>query len=260
MRKSIKILIFTLVVIMLASALCIVANASSSLIVDLDNVFTSIEETNLGNRLTDVSSEYNCEIAIVTVPSFNGKEPDVYAEGYYDRQGYGYGSDRAGALFIFSESERLYAIVLNGKVNDAFTNSRFNKLLDSVEDELRVNDFYAGACAYIDIVEERLENYESNGGKRGMDTDKLTTGIIISVIIAVIVGVVAVLIMRSKMNNAKPQKGAAYYEKKNSFLLDINHDAYLYSTVTKRPRPQSNSSGSRGGRSGGSRRSGGGRF
>ncbi len=255
MRKSIKILIFTLIVTVLASALCIVAYASSSLMVDFDNVFTTNEIAELEDRLTDVSSEYNCEIAIVTVPSFNGKEPDVYAESYYDRHGYGYGSDSAGALFIFSESERQYAIVLNGKVNDAFTNSKFNKLLDSVEDKLRENAFYAGACAYIDIVEERLENYESSGGKRGMDTDKLATGIIISVIIAIIVGVVAVLIMRSKMNNAKPQKGAAYYEKKNSFLLDINHDAYLYSTVTRRLKPQNNSSSR--GRSGGSRRSGG---
>ena len=101
---------------------------------------------------------------------------------------------------------------------------------------------------------EILESYEA-----GIDTETLKTGIIISVIAGAIIGLIVVLVLRAKMNNAKPQKTAGHYIRNGSFNLTVCRDMYLYSTTRRVARPKSNSSGGSrgGGRSHGGR---GGRF
>ncbi len=252
MRKSLKLLVLTLFVISLVFAFSIVASANGDLFKDGDNVFSSSEENELENRLISLSNKYNCDIVVVTVSSFKGYSEDWFAEKYYDENNYGRGSDRSGALLIFSETERRYGIVLNGNVNYAFSDSQFDSLMNKVESKFRNDDFFEGANVFIDIVEQRIDANEN-----GFDSVKFWVGVRISVVTSVIIGIVAILVMRSQMNNAKPQKGASYYERPNSFKLNVSHDMYLYSTVRKRLKPQNNSSSSR---SGGSRRSGGGRF
>jgi uncharacterized protein len=57
---------------------------------------------------------------------------------------------------------------------------------------------------------------------------------------------IAVLIMRSSMNTKRAQHSAGDYLKSGSYNLRTNRDVFLYSQVTKQPRPQENSSSSGG--------------
>ena len=75
-------------------------------------------------------------------------------------------------------------------------------------------------------------------------------------VIGIIAAIIIVLVLKHKMNNARPQNNATYYERDNSFDLRVSSDVYLYSTVKRVSKPKS-SSGSSGGRSHGG---GGGRF
>ena len=63
-------------------------------------------------------------------------------------------------------------------------------------------------------------------------------------IIGLIAAVITLLIMRSKMNTAKPQKNAANYLKAGSFHLRQRSDMFLYSRVSRRAKPKNNTSGS----------------
>jgi uncharacterized membrane protein YgcG len=105
------------------------------------------------------------------------------------------------------------------------------------------------------MCDEALTSYEQNG--KPFDSSALVTGIIISAVIGIVASIITILVLKYKMNNARVQKHASYYERENSFDLRVSTDVYLYSTVRRVAKPKNNSSSSS---RGGSRGGGGGRF
>lgn len=260
MRKTIKKLIFIALLALVIATLSICVSASVSrteLVVDNDDVYSDAQEEALENALFELSSKYKCELSIVTVSSFGGMDAEEYAENYYDNNGYGYGSDATGVLLLLSVTKREYYICLTGEAAKIFDRDNFSTLDDAVYFKARENDFYGVANAFISTSESIIFNYKAENSDTGFDKNAFVTGIIISVIVGLIAATIALLIMRSKMNNAKPQKNAGRYIRNGSFNLTISRDMYLYSTVRKVARPQNNN---RGGSSGRSRGGGGRRF
>lgn len=256
MRKTIKISILTVIIaaMLLALALPACAKNSSALVVDKEGLFTSYEEDSLSSRLYTLSEKYQCELVIVTVSSFGSYSAEDYAENYYDTHGYGYGSDASGVLLLISKSERYYYICTTGKGEDAFNKTAFKKLSNEVKSWLSEDECYKAANSFINVCDQTLSDYEINGAS--FDTSSFLTGILVSAIIGLIAAIITVLVLKHKMNNARPQNHATYYERDNSFDLRISNDVYLYSTVRRVAKPKNNSSSS-GGRSHGG---GGGRF
>ena len=60
---------------------------------------------------------------------------------------------------------------------------------------------------------------------------------------AVISGII-LLFMRASMNTKNPQHNATNYETSGSYHLSQHQDLFLYSNISKRPKPQNNNSGS----------------
>lgn len=259
MRKTIKILTFTLVIAMMLVALAIpsLATNSDNLVVDKENIFTSYQEEVLQTTLYSISKKHQCEIVVVTTRGFGSSSAQEYAEDYYISHGYGYGSDFSGVLLLISESERYYYICTSGKGEEAISGPAFKKLSNEVKSLLSEDQFYEASQKFAQMCDEALVSYAENG--KPFDTSAFITGIIISAVIGIVASIITILVLKHKMNNARPQKHASYYERDNSFDLRVANDIYLYSTIRKTPRPKSNSSsGSRGG--GRSFGGGGGRF
>ena len=260
MRKTIKNLIFIAILVLTVLSLSVLVGASvpkDDLVVDNDNVFSNIEEKNLENSLFEVSNKHQCELAIVTVSSFGGKSAKQYAENYYDNNGYGYGSDATGVLLLLSVTKREYYICLTGEAVEIFDYSAFNRLDEAVYSRAKNDDFYGVATTFVSVSDSIISEYKAENIDTGFDKNVFVTGIIISLIVGLIAATIALLIMKSKMNNAKPQKNAGRYIRNGSFNLTTSRDMYLYSTVRKVARPQNNN---RGGSSGRSRGGGGRRF
>lgn len=254
MRKLIKITMFTLVFVSLVCALTICVNAKNY-VVDYENVLSASQESFLEDKLSNLSEKYQCDMVFLTTNSFNGKTAQRYAENYYDNNGYGYDSDGTGVIYVLSAEQREYYICTTGKANKIFKGNRMDYLESSILTCLQNDDFDGSAYAYANKATEILESYEA-----GIDTETLKTGIVISVIAGAIIGLIVVLVLRAKMNNAKPQKTAGHYIRDGSFNLTVCRDMYLYSTVRRVARPKNNGSNS-GGRSGGRSHGGrGGRF
>ena len=73
-------------------------------------------------------------------------------------------------------------------------------------------------------------------------TDFLIENIAIIAGIIVILPIIIVLIMTfvklSQMNTANPENYAANYIDRSSFNITVSQDIFLYSSVTKSPRPK----------------------
>ena len=73
---------------------------------------------------------------------------------------------------------------------------------------------------------------------------------LIALAMGAVVALIAVLIMRGQMNSARHQQDAAGYLKHDSFRLMVKQDTFLYSRVSKTPRPR-DTGGHAGGHTGG---------
>ncbi len=258
MNKTIKTLFLVIVLstMLFALAIPLFAKNSNALVVDNEGLFTSAQEAELEAYLYQISEKYQCELVVVTARSFGYYDAQEYAENYYDTHGYGYGSDASGVLLLISESERYYYICTTGEAIDIFNRKNFNSLSSSVEDLLGEDRFYDASMEFARKCDTILYNYKVEG--KTFDTTSFITGIVVSFIIGIVAGIITVLVLKRKMNNARAQRHASYYEKQGSFDLRVSRDMYLYSTIRRTARPKSNSSSSRGG--GRSHGGGGGRF
>lgn len=256
MRKTIKLLIIAVVIIMMLAAFAAscLAKGSRELVVDNEGLFDVDEMANLESYLHMISEKHQCEIVVVTAQDFYPySSAESYAENYYDTHGYGYGSDASGVLLFISEEQRYYHICTTGMGEDALDGSELEYLLKEVQSLLSEDKFYDASYKFAEICDQTLTNYRANGDS--FDTGAFVTGIVISAIIGIIASIITILVLKYKMNNARPQSHASYYERDNSFDLRVANDIYLYSTVRKIRRSKSSSSS--GGRSHGG---GGGRF
>jgi uncharacterized protein len=257
MRKTIKTLILMMAIALMLVALAIPCFAvnSTELVVDKENLFDSNEEARLESYLYTISEKHQCEIVVVTKRSFGSLSAKEYAEDYYDSNGYGYGSDDSGVLLLISAEERYYYICTTGKGHDAIRGSVFKELSNEVKELLSSSRYYDASKTFAQMCDEALTSYEQNG--KPFDSSALVTGIIVSAVIGIVASIITILVLKYKMNNARVQKHASYYERENSFDLRVSTDVYLYSTVRRVAKPKNNSSSSS---RGGSRGGGGGRF
>ncbi len=230
-------------------------SAKGDRVVDNLDILSESEESALEAKLDRLSDEYGHDIAVVTTDTLDGKNVKLYADDYYDFNGYGKGDDDSGILLLIyinpsNSLDRQYAISTCGRAVNVFTENDLTSLEDAFLDDLSSGNYsdafnaYADKCAYIIKYDNRLP----------------PVWILIALAVGAAVGGITIYSMCSKYKSVRAQKGANSYMRRDTFHLDRSRDVYLYSHVTRRVRPQNNSSSSGGGRSiGSSGRSHGGR-
>lgn len=248
------------------------ASASSALpmIIDDASLLSDEEQTDLEDKAQSLRATYKMDVVILTVDTLNGKSAQNYADDYYDENGYGYGNDYSGLLFLLAMEEREWYISTCGEAVYAFTDYGLDQLGDLVVSYLSSGDYYNGFTAYLDALSGYFEKYSAGYPLDGYcdsyyNADSYDPrsreeivyyepahqiNVILSVVIGVISATVAILIMRGSMNTRRRQYSAESYLKNGSFNLHTHQDMFLYSHVSK-VRRQENNGGSHGNRHGG---------
>ncbi len=237
-------------------SLCVSADSADlPRVIDEADLLTPAEEKTLSDTIARISALYEFDIVILTVESIGIKSPMVYADDYYDDNGYGYGDTEDGILFLLSMEKRDWYVSTGGAAVDIFGDSELDRIEDSVIPKLS-NKLYASAfTTFLSISEEILEDAAES------ERTRLPRTIGILVAVSLVIGLVVVLIMKYKMNNARPKRTARDYVRSGSFHLRTSRDLFLYSTIRKVRRQESSSSGGSHRSSSGSRHGGrGGKF
>ena len=213
----------------------------------------------LSETLDRISEKWNMDVAVVTVDSTDGKGAQLYADDYYDENGY----REDGILLLVCVQESEYAISTTGDGILVFTDAGLEYMADCFVPELSDGDYGQAFEIFADLCDDFLEQADTNEPydyynlpRRPFETAK---NLLIAAAIGFVLALVIVMILRSRLRSARPQHGAAGYVKDGSLQVTEAGDYYLYSTVTRTRRVENNggssthtsSSGRRhGGRSG----------
>lgn len=209
-------------------------------IIDDADLLSTSERANIQSVLKKISERRNFDIVIVTTNSMGGKSAQAYADDYFDYNGYGYGAERDGVLLAVSMGSRRWAVSTSGFGMQVFS----DRELDEVEDDciplLSEGKYYKAFKEFAEMTDKFID-YEINGRPFAFGIN-----IIISLAVGFTIAIIVVFVMKSKLKSVRFQGAANSYIKSNSLNISESRDMYLYSTVSRTPRPKetNNSNGS----------------
>lgn len=249
-----KILSFLLLLVLLSALMVGVVAAtpgSEKFIYDDAQLLTENEHANLEAQLRQISKAYDTHIVVVSLRSVNGGDADILAEAFYDGKELGYGENRDGIMLIIMMDIRQFRILSNGAAADALTMRRIDKITDAITPYLSDGEYYEA----FDLFAEKCEYY-LDGHINGFPFEHGKT-LAIALLIGLVIGLIVAFSLKSQLKSVRMQRRAHDYVRPGSMRLTKQMDLYLYRTVRRTRRENTNSSRSGGSRS---RNVGGGRF
>jgi len=244
MKKRLFSMIFSLVIIMV---LALSAGAKTILVHDFANILTSEDEIQLTDMAQTIQDSHGIDVIILTTPELYGIAGQEFADHFYENNSYG----EDVVLFLVDMGSRQWHISTAGTAIDLLSDRDLMAIEDQVVPYLSDGRYYDAFHQFMTLLPKYLVSDAGSG-----------MNFLLSLLAGAAIAGIAVLIMRSTMNSGKPQRSAAGYTVDNSYHLRQHLDLFLYSNISKRPRPKNNSSGSSVHRSssGGSHGGRGGRF
>lgn len=231
--------------------LTVPGEGSGAYVVDKAGLLSSNEQARLETLAAEISRRQRCDVVIVTVEGLGGKSAEAFADDYFDYNGYGYGPERSGILFLLSMADRDWALSTRGDAIQVFTDTGLQYLFSKCRSALS-NDRWAKAFeAYLQtadtmlsayngtLSDEALEEYtEDYNDFAGIESPRQKPGIVKTTVLALLIGFVLALIfsgsLRAELRSVRMKYDASNYQRQNSMHLDRTQDIYLYANVTSR--------------------------
>ena len=250
--------------------MAIPVSAAGFYVVDNAGLLTAEESAELESLAADMSAKTGVDFVILTEYGIGGYDPIDYAAVFYDYGGY----SLDGIILFLDMSERDWCIVTFGTCIESVTDYEIDWIGDVMVPYLSDGQYISGFQMFLEETMYWMDvSTIPDTGKSDLDiyidyNDSIDVNyarqtpvsqcILMGTVLGAVVGLIVCLVMKSRMNTAKPQFAAGYYIVEESFNLLQSRDRFLYSNVSKVRRPQ-NENHSRGGIRGGSGRSHGGR-
>ena len=256
-QKKAACLLAVWILCMLFSGRTMTVLAAPPLLVDEADVLTSSQERELTEKLEEVSSKYDIDVAVYTVESLDGKDALDYADDIYVYDEYGTGDEYSGILLLHKPSnipgETEYAITSGGRVKDTISPSKIDSMLDDLVDPIvdgRDSGNYLPAYeAYIELVNRNMMSRAERAA------DSLLERMLGSAVLAPVAGFLMSFgymgRQKAKLKSVRRQRSAAAYTTSHGPELHVSRDILVNRTISKVPirrESDNKSSGSSGGR------------
>jgi len=208
-------------------------------IVDNAGLLKVGEASELESLVAQIASTYNFDLVIVTETNIGSKSPMDYADDYFDYNGF---MGRDGCLLLQVTETRDYWFSTSGRGIRMLNSYAYNKLESDVVDFLRKDDPAGAYRVYISDWEKFLA-LDAGGRNFNFVTENAVKFYLGAWVISLIIALVAVNIMKAKLDNVHPKTEANRFIIPGSLAFSLRQDSFLYSTVSKTERSDSSSSG-----------------
>ena len=249
MKKTMKVLLLVLSVLVLTVLPTMAAENEPARLVDQADLLTENEEETVRSKLDEVSKAYGCDLVVVTASDLGGKSPMAYADDFYDQNGY----TESGVLLLISMEDRDWWISTCGDCISYFSDAAIEEIGEEMLSDLSAGTYWR---AFLVFAEQC--NYYIDGGVNGFPFP-FGRNLIICLVVGFVVAFIATSAMKAQLKSVR-QQNAGDYVKKGSMQLTDSGDYYMYRKVTRTPIPKNNSSSTHSSSSGRSHGGGGGKF
>ena len=210
---------------------------------DSADILTDAEESALLEKLDEVSMRQQFDVVLVTVTDTGAKSLTAYADDFFDYNGFGFGDDRDGVLYLVRvDEDGTYStgnswISTSGLGINAFSDSDIQDLGSSITPDLLLGDYVSAFNEYIETADKQVTKVKKfNFGQ----------SLIFSLIIGLIVAFIATGVMKGKLKTVRRKASASDYLKPGSLQLNGQSDVFLYSNVVRTAKPKDTGSSSGG--------------
>lgn len=240
--------------------LAIPVSADTPLLVDDSGLLPEGQVAFVEEALREVEAAEGFSPIVVTIDSFGGLSAEDYAANFYDA--YGYGTD--GILLLVSLEEGQWHILTNGLCAQRISDPEAAELGEQILPKIRDGLYYEAFLDFAQLAAEAMQPdpgvSEQNIQDEYAEEESTGKGLVILICMAIGlgIGILVMAYMHSKMKTVSSKDHAADYILSGSLVMTQSRDIFLYSHVTRTPKPKSNSSGRSHG--GGSRGGAGGRI
>lgn len=258
--KKILPMILSLLILFSLALPAYAADEPLDYVVDYADLLTDEEEVLLQQKIQESKAALQLDIVIVTTYGTGDKNVQQYADDFYDANGYGYGETNSGILLLLDMEAREWYMSTCGDAIYIFTDYGLDQLGETILPWLSSGYYYNAFTAWVDALPYYVDAFENQSPIDGWvepdeyespygdeivyyDDFELENPLPLALLIGFIAAVVTVIIMRSRMNTAKLQRGAVDYLKNGSFHLRQRSDMFLYSRVSRTARPKQSSGG-----------------
>lgn len=258
MKKWISLLLC----IALCTSITVTAHAAGRYVIDEAGLLTDSQISQLEETAAELQDQYQMDVVVLTLESLTGRDVQSAADDYYDENGYA----EDGILFLLAMEEREWCITTSGSAVYALTDYGLYEIDNLVLPYLQAGDYYSAFETYQNALPKYINAYLSGDQIDGYVPEEdryeghtdvvyeedsgIAASILLGCVVGLIVAGIAVIIMRMSMNTKRAQYSAGDYLKAGTYHLRANRDLFLYSQVTKTPRPQQQNNNNSGGGSG----------
>lgn len=202
------------------------------LVVDNADVLTDAEEAALLTKLEALGEANGLEIGAITVDSYEGKDPQAFADDFFDYNGYGYGENDDGLIVVFNTGEgdgnRNIAISTHGKAIDLVSDYNIDLIIEMMIPDIKNGNFAGAFDSFVAECESAV------------DTSASPLAIPLAIAIGFGLAFLIVKIQASKLKTVRQQVNAADYV--GEVMLTGRFDNFIYKNVKSSPRAKSESS------------------
>ena len=225
--------------------------------VDYSGYLYDSEVSEINDYLSAVSEEMEFDIVGVMInEGYDENSLRSFADDFYDYGGYGYGTEKDGAVFVVDMESRLMTLVTTGFGITAITDYGEELVYDYVTDELQSENFVGAYEGYADAVRELVYKAREgtpvdvdDGGQddgqgeyeRRLPSAEAAAGMGgISLAAGAGAGFLSSQRQKSKLKTVRRKTQANSYAKRDCLVLSRKQDRFLYRTVAVMPRPKNN--------------------
>ena len=233
---------------------------SSVYMQDTSAILSQEDQAALETKLSEITAEQNCGMYIRTTSDFEGKEPQAYADDYYDASGLGIGEDHSGIMLVVNFDSGDWVITTTGSAIDTFTDARQEATMKKVVKKLRDNPAKA-----FNIFVDKCERYLIDANKPVEETEQAETEteveategepaqaddtsdmhpraiLIGGIILGIITSLIIVLCQAGDLNSVHREPAAKNYVRPGSMKLTTQTEQFLNKRVDRVAKSDSSS-------------------
>lgn len=234
------------------------AFAAAPSLLDGAGILTEAEQTALQKDIQAIEAKHKIRVGVVTVNQVNTSAAQ-YANQILNRVFTD--GENGNMVLVLSMADRDWRVATDVKMEAKIVDGEgIAYLSEAFLPSLGDGRYAEGFGNYVRRVDEMVTYYEEEGSLYLPSEQFNPLALGVAALLAILAGFGVRSVLIRQMSNVMPEPAASAYLDRESFHLTEQDDTYLYTNVTRRPKPKanSNSGGGGGGSSGG--HGGGGKF